>query len=151
MTSSRSPMATCVSTRCSKNYNNTTKVERKNYGMNECWEKPYKYTHAYYFCLFSRKAENESMASAWEIFVTHESHTGFHNGQASYFNMKILVFAEPGYLQFLKPLLTWVLMKSVVPSATMPMFRVTCSFWALCKDKGMYTSRKLNLLATYFW
>ena len=26
------------------------------------------------------------------------SHTGFHNGQASYFNMKVLVFAEPGHI-----------------------------------------------------
>ena len=29
------------------------------------------------------------------------SHTGFHNGQASYFNMKVLVFAEPGHTIFL--------------------------------------------------
>ena len=29
------------------------------------------------------------------------SHTGFHNGQASYFNMKILVFAEQDMQFFL--------------------------------------------------
>ena len=28
------------------------------------------------------------------------SHTGFHNGQASYFSMKVLVFVEPGHMQF---------------------------------------------------
>ena len=28
------------------------------------------------------------------------SPTEFHNGQASYFNMKVLVFAEPGHKQF---------------------------------------------------
>ena len=28
------------------------------------------------------------------------SHTGFHNSQASYLNMKVLVFAESGYIQF---------------------------------------------------
>ena len=27
------------------------------------------------------------------------SHTGFHNGQGSYFGMKVLVFAEPGHMQ----------------------------------------------------
>ena len=27
-------------------------------------------------------------------------HAGFHNDQASYFNMKVLVFAEPGHMQF---------------------------------------------------
>ena len=34
------------------------------------------------------------------------SHKGFHDGQASYFNMKVLGFAEPGYKQFFEPLLT---------------------------------------------
>ena len=29
------------------------------------------------------------------------SYTGLHNGQASYFNMKILIFAQPGHMQFL--------------------------------------------------
>ena len=30
------------------------------------------------------------------------SHTGFYNGQASCFNMKVLIFAEPGHMQFFK-------------------------------------------------
>jgi len=29
------------------------------------------------------------------------SHTGFHNDQASYSNMKVFVFAETGYMQFI--------------------------------------------------
>ena len=34
--------------------------------------------------------------------------TGFHNGQASYFNMKVFVFSEPGHMQFFfKPQLSY--------------------------------------------
>ena len=40
-----------------------------------------------------------------EQFFTVYGHTGFHNCQASYFNMKLHIFAEPGH--FLT-LLTWV-------------------------------------------
>ena len=47
-----------------------------------------------------------------------------HNGQASYFNMKVLVSAEPGHMQFFKPLLTWVM---IVPSVTTPTLSVTLS------------------------
>ena len=33
-----------------------------------------------------------------------------------------------------KPLLTWVMIKSIVPSVTIPMLSVTCNSWALYKD-----------------
>ena len=35
------------------------------------------------------------------VHKAKHSHTGFHNGQANYSNMKVLVFAEPGHMQFL--------------------------------------------------
>ena len=45
------------------------------------------------------------------------------NRQASYFNMKVLVFAEPGHMRFFfSPLLTWVVIKGVdisVPTQTL--------------------------------
>ena len=63
------------------------------------------------------------MASAWgETFATHKSGLGFHNGQPSYFDVNVLEFAEPGHMQFFKPLLTWVMIKSIVFSVTVPMF-----------------------------
>ena len=43
--------------------------------------------------------------NSWQVHeaeylqVTY-SHTVFHNGQAGYFNIKVLVFAQPGHMQF---------------------------------------------------
>ena len=44
----------------------------------------------------------------WEVHETKHlppikvtyNHTGFPNGQANYFNIKVLVFVEPGHVQF---------------------------------------------------
>ena len=44
----------------------------------------------------------------WEVHETKHlppikvtyNQTGFPNGQASYFNIKVFVFAEPGHMQF---------------------------------------------------
>ena len=87
------------------------------------------------------------------------SYAGFHNGQASSLNMKVLVFAEPGHVQlFCKhALLTWIMIKSVVPSVTTPTSPTSCSTWALYKDYGMYvhhsqaTSISYTFLVADYW
>ena len=45
---------------------------------------------------------------------------------------------------FFKPLLTWVITKSVLPLVTSPTFPTTWSSWALYKDQGMNTIHKLH-------
>ena len=63
------------------------------------------------------------------------SQTGFHNSQASYFNTKVLVFAEPGHMQLFETTANLThMIKSVIPSVTTATLPVTCSSRALYKD-----------------
>ena len=55
------------------------------------------------------------------------SHTGFHNAQASYFNMKVLVFAVPWHMVLKTTANLNIMIKIIVPLGTTPMLPVTCS------------------------